>query len=237
MRWPGLFIAVSLFVACAQTAASAAERSGDATSIRSLAGVEQLAKGKGYGKHKNPKLKHYRAHAYYDHRAVDWHHGGPPPWAPAHGYRRKHGHGYQNYAVPYGIGLGRCNRGALGALLGGAAGGVIASEAVSGDGRTVAIIGGTILGAVVGGSIGRSMDEVDQTCVGQALEHAPDGEEIVWNSPEDGSRYQVTPTGSYQDQAGQYCREYQTTAEIAGQHQQTYGVACRQPDGSWRLVQ
>ena len=125
----------------------------------------------------------------------------------------------------------------LGALLGGAAGGYIASEAVSGDARTPAIIGGAILGILVGGSIGRTMDEVDQNCVGQALEHAPDREEIVWNSPENGSRYQVTPTASYQGQDGQYCREYQATAEIGSQSRQTYGIACRQPDGSWRLVQ
>jgi surface antigen len=165
-----------------------------------------------------------------------WKQGGPPPWAPAHGYRRKHGQWHGHYAAPYGIATGRCNKEVLGAVLGGAAGGVIASEAVSGDGRAVAIIGGTILGAVVGGSIGRSMDEVDQNCVGQTLEHAPDGEEIVWNDPENGSQYEVTPIESYRDPAGQYCREYQADAVIAGRTQRTYGRACRQPDGSWRIV-
>lgn len=33
-----------------------------------------------------------------------------------------------------------------------------------------------------------------------------------------------------------YCREYQTTARINGALQKTYGTACRQPDGSWRIV-
>jgi hypothetical protein len=37
--------------------------------------------------------------AYYKARPVAWRgckHHGPPPWAPAHGYRRKHGHGNGN---------------------------------------------------------------------------------------------------------------------------------------------
>ncbi len=38
-----------------------------------------------------------------------WAGGGPPPWAPAHGYWDKHG-GSTAYAPPFGIGLGNCNR-------------------------------------------------------------------------------------------------------------------------------
>ena len=32
------------------------------------------------------------------------------------------------------------------------------------------------------------------------------------------------------------CREYRTTATIAGRRQHLYGTACRQPDGSWQRV-
>jgi surface antigen len=237
MKWAGLLIAVSFSLVFGQTTDSAAGQTGNDAPGRSLLGMEQIADNGRHGKFKGPKWKHYQTYAYRDYRAFSWGHGGPPPWAPAHGYRRKHGQGPQSYAAPFGIGTGGCNKQVLGALLGGAAGGYIASEAVSGDARTPAIIGGSILGILVGGSIGRTMDEVDQNCVGQALEHAPDREEIVWNSPENGSRYQVTPTASYQGQDGQYCREYQATAEIGSQSRQTYGIACRQPDGSWRLVQ
>jgi hypothetical protein len=35
---------------------------------------------------------------------------------------------------------------------------------------------------------------------------------------------------------GQQCREYQSTAMINGQPQQTVGTACLQPDGTWRIV-
>jgi surface antigen len=159
------------------------------------------------------------------------HAGGPPPWAPAHGYRRQQGGGYQaTYEAPFDLRSGRCDRSALGVVLG------IGSQVAKGDERTAAIIGGSIIGALVGGSIGRSMDEVDQNCVGQALEHAPDGKNIMWNEPEDGSRYQVTPVETYQDNGGRYCREYQTVSVVGGRTQETYGTACRQPDGSWRLM-
>jgi hypothetical protein len=50
------------------------------------------------------------------------------------------------------------------------------------------------------------------------------------------------PQGYYPPQAaapaaaGQQCREYQSTAIIDDQPQQTFGTACLQPDGRWRIV-
>jgi len=79
------------------------------------------------------------------------------------------------------------------------------------------------------------MDEVDQNCVGNVLEQAPDGETIIWNNPNK-RRYQVTPTRTYQEISGRYCREYTTNAVINGRRQQMYGTACRQLDGSWQLI-
>ncbi len=35
---------------------------------------------------------------------------------------------------------------------------------------------------------------------------------------------------------GQYCREYQATVMVGGQPQPSYGTACLQPDGVWRVV-
>ncbi|WP_425449994.1 RT0821/Lpp0805 family surface protein [Virgifigura deserti] len=164
----------------------------------------------------------------------------PPPWAPAHGHRAKNKHKKKHdhdvvYVAPFDIDLGRCNRELLGSVLGGVAGGAIGSTIGSGDGRTVAIVGGTIIGVIVGGSIGRAMDQVDQNCVGQILEHAPDGRTVAWNE-QGGPAYQVTPVKTFQTQSGTYCRDYTTSAVIAGERQQLYGTACRQPDGSWQLV-
>ncbi|MBX6324275.1 MAG: hypothetical protein IRY94_20875, partial [Rhodospirillaceae bacterium] len=41
---------------------------------------------------------------------------------------------------------------------------------------------------------------------------------------------------AYQGPGGQTCREYSTTVYIGGRPQVSYGTACLQPDGSWRLV-
>ena len=162
--------------------------------------------------------------------------GGPPPWAPAHGYRRKYATGSAGYISPFGLNLGSCNRAQLGAVIGGVSGAVIGSQIGKGSGRTVAIIGGTILGAIVGGGIGDTMDNMDQNCVGQALEHAPDGQPIRWNSPAENTEYQVTPLDTYQGAEGRYCRKYRTNVTIAGQTQEDYSTSCRQPDGSWQLA-
>jgi hypothetical protein len=35
---------------------------------------------------------------------------------------------------------------------------------------------------------------------------------------------------------GQYCREYQATVTVNGMPQPSYGTACLQPDGAWRVV-
>jgi len=40
---------------------------------------------------------------------------------------------------------------------------------------------------------------------------------------------------SYQ-RNGQICREYRTTVVIGGVQRPSYGTACLQPDGSWRIV-
>ena len=161
--------------------------------------------------------------------------GGPPPWAPAHGYRRKHG-GATVYVPPFGIDVGICNRQLIGAAMGGAAGGLLASELADRSDKAVAVAGGVILGAMLGGSIGRSMDQLDQRCVGQILEHAPSQRTVAWENPDKESRYAVTPDRTYQHEDGRYCREYTSTATIAGESQETTGTACRQPDGSWQIV-
>jgi len=169
----------------------------------------------------------------------------PPPWAPAWGYRAKYKGKHkgknkhkvqQAYVPPYDIGLGRCNRDLIGGLLGGAAGGLLGSQIGKGRGQLAAVAGGALLGFLVGNNIGRSMDETDQTCLTQSLEHAEDGQKIAWNNPDSGARYQITPTKTVQVADNRYCREYTSTATIGGKTETTYGRACRQPDGSWRLV-
>jgi surface antigen len=47
-----------------------------------------------------------------------------------------------------------------------------------------------------------------------------------------------SPPLTYVDEeSGDYCRDYSQIVRIGGQVQESYGTACLQPDGSWRVVQ
>jgi surface antigen len=162
----------------------------------------------------------------------------PPPWAPAWGYRAKGKNKHriqQAYVPPYEIGLGRCNRDLIGGLLGGAAGGLAGAQIGSGKGQLAAVAAGTLLGFLVGNNIGRSMDEADRACLSQSLEHAGDGQRIVWNNPDSGARHQITPGRTVQAVDNRYCRQYTSTTTIGGKAQTVRGTACRQPDGAWQI--
>ena len=61
---------------------------------------------------------------------------------------------------------------------------------------------------------------------------SPGGETIIWNDPDRGARDSEGSTTSLE-----YCREYQSMVTIDGRFEETYGTACRQPDGSWRIIE
>lgn len=124
----------------------------------------------------------------------------------------------------------------LGGLIGAALGAATGTQFGKGSGRAVAIIGGGIIGALIGGSLGKSMDQTDQYQVNQALETSPTGRTIVWENPDTGGSYKVTPTKTYQVAENTYCREFTTWGMIGGYEEKMYGTACRQPDGSWKTV-
>lgn len=126
---------------------------------------------------------------------------------------------------------------AVGGLGGAAAGGLLAA-ALGGSGTGIAA--GTILGGLIGGVIGDRLDAVDRekasAAASQALESIPSGQSVAWRNPDSGNAGVVTPVRTYQTSTGQYCREYTQTINIGGQKHQSHGTACRQPDGSWKIV-
>lgn len=120
-------------------------------------------------------------------------------------------------------------------IIGGILGGVLGAQVGQGSGRTAATIAGTILGATVGGAVGRSMDDNDRRKTAAALETVRTGVAAEWRNPDTGNQYAVVPTRTYQASTGP-CREYTVDAIIAGRKDKVYGTACRQPDGSWRVM-
>ncbi len=156
------------------------------------------------------------------------------------------GEGSYHYGAPpiYGslapIHLGCGSRELAAALAGAAGGGLIGSQIGKGDGKLAAVAAGTFLGLFLGREIGAALDASDYACAEVAANRAgsaPLGTPIVWNNPESGHSGTITPVREgTASGATQYCREYQTSAVIGGKTQQTYGTACRQPDGAWKIV-
>lgn len=159
---------------------------------------------------------------------------GPLAWVPPGHRSRPYRTAYPQ--APLDFDMGRCNREVIGQILGGAVGGAAGSQIGDGDGRLVAVAGGTLLGFLIGGEIGRTLDQADRLCVDQVLEDAPDGQTVVWNGSRTNARYEVTPRETYEANGGRYCREFLSKSTIGGDTVQTYGTACRQADGSWQIV-
>jgi surface antigen len=126
---------------------------------------------------------------------------------------------------------------AIGGLGGAAAGGLLAAAL---GGKPAGIAAGTIIGGLLGAGIGSALDTNSQRSMNQtvqrSLESTPAGTASTWSNPDNGNTGTVTPVRTYQNSQGAYCREFQQTVNIGGREERAYGTACRQPDGSWKVV-
>jgi len=129
----------------------------------------------------------------------------------------------------------------IGTILGGVGGGVIGSTMGKGNGRIATTVAGALLGGFLGNSVGKSLDQADAAYANQtaqrALETAPVGQPLPWQNPQSGNSGEITPQAYYRTQDGGYCREYSQKIMVGGKTQSGYGKACRQPDGSWKIVE
>lgn len=154
-----------------------------------------------------------------------------------------------------------------GTVLGGAIGGHIGSTIGKGDGNLAATALGTVIGAGIGNSMGRSMDRANRArhyhAPQQVHYYAPPPAAYRPNyvAPINQQRlhpHQYTgtpprkygpPRGAHVEQGymgkrppnhlrhGRQCREYTQTIRIGDQIQESYGIACLRPDGSWQVQQ
>ena len=128
----------------------------------------------------------------------------------------------------------------IGTGVGAIGGAVIGSTMGRGTGKVATTIAGGLLGGLIGNSIGKSLDNADMAAYNAASQHAletaPSGQSMPWRNPQSGNSGTITPSSYYQNAQGQYCREYSQTIVVGGQSQQGYGKACRQPDGTWKIV-
>jgi surface antigen len=124
----------------------------------------------------------------------------------------------------------------IGAAAGAASGGLIAAAA---GGRAEGIIAGVLLGGLLGGAAGNLLDNQDRYYAARAaqrgLEYAPSGSRTGWINPDSGHRGSVTPRRTWQTAQGDSCREFSSEVDIDGWVEEARGIACRQPDGTWRI--
>lgn len=127
-----------------------------------------------------------------------------------------------------------------GTLLGAGLGGLAGSKIGSGRGQLAAVAVGTLAGAVIGRGIGESLDNVDRLHAERAqmnAARAPLGQPVAWSNPDTGHQGTVTAVrDGVHSTTGAYCREYRTTVDVGGRTETAYGTSCRQPDGSWRII-
>ena len=130
-----------------------------------------------------------------------------------------------------------------GSIIGGVAGAVVGNQFGSGDGKTAATALGAVIGAMVGGNVGRSLDETSRQRAGAAAEHALEtadvGESITWENPDNAggpAHGSATVIRRGADSKGRTCREFQQTVMIGGREEQSYGTACRDDNGDWKIV-
>ena len=127
---------------------------------------------------------------------------------------------------------------ALGALTGGALAYGLGKNSSNKDWWTVLGVGA---GALIGNNIGQQLDQRDKLLLGQTVQHtletAPNNSVGQWQNPNSGNSGSVVPTQTYTAPNGAPCREFVQTIYVGGYPEEGYGTACRQPDGSWQIVQ
>jgi surface antigen len=126
-----------------------------------------------------------------------------------------------------------------GAMLGAIGGGFAGAQFGHGSGNLAATAIGTLLGAFIGHQVGESLNRADALAATSAERNAYQaqiGQTISWNNPETGHSGAITPIRDGRDSSGNYCRAFEQSVMVDGRSEQASGTACRQPDGSWRVV-
>jgi surface antigen len=128
----------------------------------------------------------------------------------------------------------------VGTLMGAGFGGLIGNQFGHGSGRVATTAAGVFVGGMVGNSLGQSADRASLYRNSYAYGSPTYAYAPVYYQSAYVPNYvapEAPPPATYVDEeSGDYCREYSQTIRVAGQVQESYGTACLQPDGSWRVV-
>ncbi len=136
----------------------------------------------------------------------------------------------------------------LGTGAGAALGGFLGSNIGRGSGQLAATGAGVVIGGLVGHEIGRELDAESAPSSSLSGISAPSmfsdpstpyptysPNYVAPPAPAPAPPSEPPPT--YVDpQAGTYCRPYSQEIRIDGEIKESFGTACLQADGTWRIV-
>jgi surface antigen len=147
------------------------------------------------------------------------------------GCAQQGGRGYANQGYP------SIDKQTGGGILGAVGGALAGAQFGKGKGQLATTAVGTLLGAFIGSQVGQSLDGADANYAQESANYAFNtGNAAQWRNPQTGVSGNVMPIRSFEADNG-FCREFQQTVTINGQAQRAFGTACKQPDGSWKIVQ
>jgi surface antigen len=156
-------------------------------------------------------------------------------------------YGQNRYQGPPPANHGNCEADvAVGTGIGAVVGGIIGNQFGRGGGRAAATIGGVILGGIAGNAIAKDSCRDERydayyynDTYAEAFDDPDEGDEYAWRNPHTNNYGYVTPGDRYDDGYADYagpCREFEQRVYIDGQPETATGVACKQQDGTWRIV-
>lgn len=135
---------------------------------------------------------------------------------------------------------------AVGTGLGAVVGGIIGNQFGRGSGRAAATVGGVVLGGIIGNKIAKDSCRDDRHdayyyngTYYDAFNDPDDDREWEWRNPYNDHYGYIRAGEYYEDGWEDYdgpCREFTQRVYVDGRWQRAWGVACRQRDGSWRIV-
>ncbi|MBM3950938.1 MAG: glycine zipper 2TM domain-containing protein [Rhodospirillales bacterium] len=125
-----------------------------------------------------------------------------------------------------------------GATLGGALGGYVGHQIGGGLGQVFFTASGALLGGAAGYMIARRFAPSDRAMYSQtlaeSLDTSNDGEIRYWSNPETGLSGTIRPVRSFhRGEENQLCRDYRSAVNFEMDVATGSGTACRAPDGQW----
>ena len=127
-----------------------------------------------------------------------------------------------------------------GVIAGALIGGLIGNMAGRGGERTGPTIAGVIVGGAVGAALTSNLNCEDRSYAyktyHEGFNSGRPGSRYEWRNPRNNDRGEFRVGRYYNDRDGFRCASFTQIVYIQGRQHRSKGVACRQPDGAWAVV-